>query len=252
MPVRCDVELANLTDAGCQRDHNEDYYGYFEPECEEEFRAKGRMLAIADGMGGHAGGQVASGLAINALRDVFLSGETSDPESLLIGGFIRAQQTILAVSADHPELDGMGTTCTAAILKGRQLTFGHIGDSRLHLVRRGCISQLTHDHSLLNQLLERGEITAEEAAAHENRNVLTAALGMKSEQVSADFSPEPLELDAGDILVMTSDGLHGVVSAAEIAEIVSLQRPNEACRALVNLAKERTGPDNITIQVLRI
>lgn len=252
MPVRSDVELANLTDVGCEREQNEDYYGYFEPESDGEFYSKGRLLAIADGMGGHAGGYAASGLAIETLREIFLSAETSEPEATLIEAFVQAQQRILVAGADFPELEGMGTTCTAAIVKGRHLMYGHIGDSRLYLVRNRKVEQLTEDHSLVNELVRNGVLTAEEAATHEKRNVLTAALGMRSEEVRADFSPEPLQLEIGDVLVLTSDGLHGLVAAEEIGETVSSQPTSDACRALVNLAKQRGGPDNITIQLLKI
>jgi PPM family protein phosphatase len=252
MPVRSDVELANLTDVGCEREQNEDYYCYFEPETDEDFERKGRLLAIADGMGGHAGGQVASGLAVDALRETFLNGQAADSQSVLIEAFARAQQSILAASEARPELNGMGTTCTAAILCRRKLSYGHIGDSRLYLVHGGQLRQLTDDHSMVNELVKSGALTPEEAATHENRNVLTAALGMKSQQVSADFSPQPMDLQPNDVLVLTSDGMHGLVAAEEIADAVSSQRPYDACRSLVDLAKARGGPDNITIQVLRI
>lgn len=252
MQVRPDVELANLTDVGCERTENEDYYGYFEPESDEEFGNKGRLIAVADGMGGHAGGQIASGLAIEALRERFLNGEPGESQSVLIDAFARAQQSILAAGEAQPELNGMGTTCTAAILCRQNLTFGHIGDSRLYLVRQGQLRQLTEDHSMVNQLVKSGAITPEQAATHEQRNVLVAALGMKSQEVSADFSTAPVELQSNDILVLSSDGLHGLVSSEEIAETVTRHRAYDACRTLVDLAKARGGPDNITVQILRI
>lgn len=252
MQVRSDIELANLTDVGCERSENEDYYCYFEPELDEEFERKGRLLAVADGMGGHAGGRVASGLAVAALREVFLDGQAAESQALLIDAFARAQQSILAASVADPELNGMGTTCTAAILCQRRLSYGHIGDSRLYLVRGGEARQLTEDHSLVNQLVKSGALSPEEASKHEERNVLTAALGMRSSQASADFSHTPLDLEAHDVLVLTSDGLHGLVTAEEIVGAASGQRPYDACRALVDLAKARGGPDNITIQILKI
>jgi serine/threonine protein phosphatase PrpC len=252
MQVRSDVELANLTDIGCERTENEDYYCYFEPETDEDFESKGRLLAIADGMGGHAGGKVASGLAIEALRETFLNGQAANSQAVLIEAFARAQQAILAAGEGNPELNGMGTTCTAAILCGHKLTYGHIGDSRLYLVHDGIIRQLTEDHSLVNQLVKSGTLTPEQAALHEERNVLTAALGMKSQQVSADFSPEPLNIEANDVLVLTSDGMHGLVTAEEIAQSAFFESPYDACRNLVQLAKQRGGPDNITIQVLKV
>jgi PPM family protein phosphatase len=252
MQVRPDVELANLSDVGCERSHNEDYYCYLEPDSDEEFERKGRLLAVADGMGGHAGGQIASGLAIEALRERFLNGDAGDSESMLIDAFARAQQSILSAGEAQPELNGMGTTCTAAILCGHKLTYGHIGDSRLYLVREGLANQLTEDHSVVNQLVKNGAITPEQAATHEQRNVLLAALGMKSQEVRADFSTAPLELQPNDTLVLSSDGLHGLVSAEEIAETVTRHRAYDACHSLVELAKARGGPDNITVQILRI
>jgi serine/threonine protein phosphatase PrpC len=252
MVVRSGVALANLTDVGCEREQNEDYYGYFEPEAEDEFRSKGRLLAIADGMGGEQGGQVASRLAIDILRDTFLNTASADPETILIRAFGRAQQAILAEGDANSELNDMGTTCTAAIVNAGKLTFGHIGDTRLYLLQNAILRQLTEDHSLVNQLVRAGELTPEEAETHEKRNILTAALGMRSRQVSADFSAKPIELAPGDVIVLASDGLHGVVKAEEIAQAIASQPPYEACHALVDLARERGGPDNITIQVLKI
>lgn len=252
MFVRADVAHASLTDIGCQRDQNEDCFGYFEPESEREFERKGRLLAVADGMGGHAGGQLASELAIGALRDSFLSTTSVDPDEVLVDAFVRAHEAIVAASDSNSELNGMGTTCTAAYVHNGKLSYGHIGDTRLYLVRDGRPWQLTEDHSLVNELRKSGVLTDEQASKHESRNVLTAALGMKSRPVSADFSPEPLDLEEGDVLVLTSDGLHGLVDADEIAEIVSNETPEIACQHLVELAKQRGGPDNITIQVLRL
>ncbi|MGH9696328.1 MAG: protein phosphatase 2C domain-containing protein, partial [Bryobacteraceae bacterium] len=152
MKIRPDVDLANLTDTGNVRPENEDYYCYLEPASDEEFERKGRLIAIADGMGGHAGGKVASTLALDSIRATFENGSAGDPPSdpgdILISGFARAQQSILSHVASHPELDGMGTTCTAAILHRGNLSYGHIGDSRLYLLRAGSFGPITEDHSL--------------------------------------------------------------------------------------------------------
>ena len=183
MTIRPDVELANLTDVGCQRNENEDYYCYVEPEEEQQFRQRGRLAVLADGMGGHSGGQVASGLAVDAIRDAFLDENVAgDSRDILVEGFTRAQQAILHASDDQPELNGMGTTCTAVIVRAGELTYGHIGDSRLYLLRDGWLSQLTEDHTLVNHLVKWGAITSAQASQHEKRNVLTAALGMRSQE----------------------------------------------------------------------
>lgn len=251
MKIRPDVELANLTDTGNVRAENEDYYCYLEPAADEEFERKGRLIAVADGMGGHAGGKVASTLALDSLRAVFENG-TADSSEMLMTGFASAQQSILNHVASHPELDGMGTTCTAAILHRGNLSYGHIGDSRLYLLRAGSFGPITQDHSLVNQLVESGVLTPEQAASHQQKNVLTRALGMASSEVAADFSNQPIPLSPGDVLVLATDGLHGVVSTEEIGHAAQTQSPYDACRTLVAMAKERGGLDNITIQILRL
>lgn len=252
MRIRAGIEIANLTDPGCVRPANEDYYCFAEPESDERFRRRGRLLVVADGMGGHVGGQVASGIAVDAVRDAFLNGESDDLTEILVKGFATAQRLILERTAKSPELKGMGTTCTAAIVHRGQLTYGHIGDSRLYLIRKGQPAQITDDHSLVNKLVKNGSITPEQAAVHEDRNVLTAALGMPSEKMAADFSDRPIPLEVGDGVVLASDGLHGLVNPDEIREAVEKETPYEACRTLVELAKLRGGPDNITVQILRV
>jgi protein phosphatase len=195
---------------------------------------------------------VASGIAAAALRDAFLNTNEEDQRTILVRGFSDAQREILARGNETGNLNGMGTTCTAVILRHGKLSFGHIGDSRLYLLRRGVLTQLTEDHTLVHQLVKGGALSKDEAAAYEKKNVLTAALGMRSEEVAADFSKAPLALKAGDTLIVSSDGLHGVIDDRQIAEVASNHRPNDACRALLNLAFERGAPDNITVQILRV
>jgi serine/threonine protein phosphatase PrpC len=252
MHTRPDVELANLTDLGVQREQNEDNFLYVEPADDEEFANRGRLLLVADGMGGHNGGEVASGIAAAALRDAFLGSHDEDPKTVLLRGFSDAQREILARSSESEGLSGMGTTCTAVILRNGELSFGHIGDSRLYLLRSGVLSQLTEDHTLVHQLVKGGALSEDQAASFEQKNVLTAALGMKSDEVAADFSQSPVKLQPGDTLVVSSDGLHGLIEDKKIAEIAGSMHPDQACRALVKLAIERGGPDNITVQILRV
>ena len=252
MRIRPDVELANLTDLGIRRERNEDYFLYIEPESDEEFAEKGRLLLVADGMGGHKGGEIASGIAAASLRDAFLNASQEDPKTILHRGFSQAQREILTRGGETDDLSGMGTTCTAVILRNGELSFGHIGDSRLYLLRAGSLTQLTEDHTLVHQLVKGGALSKDEAAAFEQKNVLTAALGMKSAAVAADFSEAPIPLDEGDTLVVSSDGLHGLVDDDEIAQTAGGMSPNDACRALLNLALDRGAPDNITVQILRV
>src|SRR5579863_2951169 len=145
MIIRPGIELANLTDTGCVRTDNEDYYCYAEPDDDDSFRRKGRLLVVADGMGGHIGGQIASGLAVDSVRQVWLSEPIDDPRELLVAAFRNAQQAILRRVDEQPELQSMGTTCTAGVVRDSQLFYGHIGDSRLYLIHNGSISQVTRD-----------------------------------------------------------------------------------------------------------
>jgi protein phosphatase len=250
MIVRPGFELANLTDSGCVRERNEDYYCYFEPEDDEAFRACGRLLVVADGMGGHEGGQVASGIAVEVVRQTWSTGK-GDPSDILIAALTNAQNAILDCAREHPELAGMGTTCTAVAVIGDLLYYGHVGDTRLYLIRNGEIRRLTRDQSLVQRLVDNGAITEEEAAEHPNRNVLVSALGMRG-AVSVDVPDQGVPLQPGDTLLVCTDGLHGLVKDAELLDAVTRCDPRQACTELVQLAKDRGGPDNITLQIARL
>lgn len=250
MLIRPGIELANLTDVGCQRADNEDYYCYVEPDDDADFLRKGRLAVIADGMGGHQGGEVASTLAVETVRDAYLSHPSDDPREALRAAFQQAHAAIRDLAMRNPELQGMGTTCTAASLLDSQLWYGHIGDSRLYLVRGYRISQLTQDHSQVARMVRDGLITPEEASIHPQRNVLISAMG--AESAASDFSDTPLPLEPDDILLICTDGLHGLVNDQELLAVAATRRPEEACKELVNMAKARGGFDNITLQILKI
>lgn len=251
MLIRPGIELGNLTDTGCQRAENEDYYCYAEPENEEEFLDKGRLAVIADGMGGHEGGQIASRIAVERVRDEYLAYPNGDPREALVAAFHEAHSAIQEYGRQHRELQGMGTTCTCAVVRGNQLYYGHVGDSRLYLIRGSAVSPVTEDHSYVQGLVRQGLISPEEAAFHPERNILTAALGMQS-AVPADFSQEPIPLSSGDVLLLCTDGLHGLVSDDELLASAGASPAGQACRELVETAKKRGGFDNITVQILRI
>lgn len=251
MLIRPGIELANLSDAGLERPQNEDYFCYSEPEDDEAFLRKGRLIVVADGMGGQAGGQVASTIAVERVRDVYLSHPSADPVEALTAAFAAGQAEIREYAQQHPELQGMGTTCTAVVLLDGELFYGHVGDSRLYLIRGGAISPLTQDHSQVARLLREGLITPDQAARHPGRNVLTAALGMEPAALG-DFAPRPIALQSRDILLICTDGLHGLVSDEEMLRVATAKRPREACVELVNMAKDRGGFDNITLQIVLI
>jgi serine/threonine protein phosphatase PrpC len=145
----------------------------------------------------------------------------------------------------------MGTTCTAAVVRGRELYFAHVGDSRLYLMREARILRLTRDHSYVGRLVESGIVRAEDAEKHPQRHILTAALGAGRE-LAVDSAEQPVTLFEGDELLLCTDGLWGVVTEEELESAVADHTPAESCAALVKLARQRGGPDNITLQVLRV
>jgi serine/threonine protein phosphatase PrpC len=251
MRIRPGVELASMSDIGCQRENNEDQYAYWEPATDEEFARKGRLAIVADGMGGHEGGQEASRIAVEAIQEVFAETPDGQVQSLLLAGFQIAHERILDYAAGHPELHGMGTTATAIALLENQLYYAHVGDSRLYLVRGASISRVTHDHSYVGRLVENGVISSEEAENHPQRHILTAALGAGAE-LSPEAPKDPIELQKGDVLVLCTDGLWSLLGENEIQSIVAASEPPEACHALIKMTKDRGGPDNITVQVLRL
>lgn len=225
------------TDKGLVRKENEDAF------CIE--RDLG-LLAIADGMGGHASGEVASRMAIEILRESLKKEGERFPERLGTGVKL-ANQTIYETAQSKAQLNGMGTTLTALQLDGNRLNIAHVGDTRAYLIRSGVIEQLTDDHTIVFEQVARGLMTREEAARSDRRNVLSRALGIGPE-VKVDL--EELTVSEGDKLVLCSDGLSELVSEDEILlEIQSSNRPEIVCEELVNLANQRGGEDNITVIV---
>lgn len=248
--IRAGIDVGSLTDVGCHRENNEDRYEYWEPASDAEFVRKGRLAIVADGMGGYEGGQEASRIAVETVKQTY-SGDPSDPQSLLNAGILTAHQQILQYASEHPALSGMGTTCTAIAVIGAHLHYAHVGDSRLYLIRGGKISRITRDHSYVNRLVETGLISSQEAENHPHRNILTAAVGAGTE-INPEYPANPVLLACDDILLLCTDGLWGVMTDEEIQKAASEKPPQPACESLVRLAKERGGPDNITLMILRI
>jgi PPM family protein phosphatase len=251
MKVRPGVEVSGQSDIGCQRENNEDSFGYWEPEEDAQFPRKGRLAIVADGMGGYEGGQEASHLAVETVIALYRDLADDDPQQALIESLQRAHERVRQYGFAHPNLRGMGTTCTAIAVVGSVLYYVHVGDTRLYLIRDGQITQLTRDHSYVGRLVESGVISREEAEKHPQRNILTAALGTSADLImDAPGRPEPLK--SHDILVVCSDGLWGQVHDAEILAAVQDKSPEAAGLELIELARERGGPDNITVQILRL
>jgi PPM family protein phosphatase len=251
MRIRPGIELGSLSDVGCQRENNEDRYSYWEPESDQEFEHKGRLAIVADGMGGHEGGQEASRIAVEAIEEAYAQAPDSAPQAALLAGFTAAHERIRQIADRDPSLHGMGTTATAIALLRDQLYYAHIGDSRLYLVHGANISRLTHDHSYVGRLVENGILSLREAEAHPQRHILTAALGA-GEEISPDVPEHPIGVQPGDVIILCTDGLWGLLTESELQATVAAASPSDACKALVEMAKERGGPDNITVQILRL
>jgi PPM family protein phosphatase len=258
MKVRTGVEVSTQSDIGCLRTNNEDSFGYWEPEDDRLFLRKGRLAVVADGMGGYEGGQEASRLAVETVVAAYRDFTGDDPQQGLVEALEAAHEQIRQYSFAHPALRGMGTTCTAAaIVKGKaeadgdMLHYVHVGDTRLYLIRGGRITRVTRDHSYVGRLVESGMISAEEAETHPQRNILTAALGTNPDLImDTPARPEPLRPE--DVLLICSDGLWGLVRDPEIVSAVENKGVEQAGRELIRIARERGGPDNITVAILRL
>jgi serine/threonine protein phosphatase PrpC len=235
------VHHSARTDVGRTRDHNEDSYGVGEGELVERF---GELLVICDGMGGHAAGEVASRVAVETILADYYTDTDEERPAALEQAFSHANEQIYASGRGS-----MGTTGVAALLYHDALHIANVGDSRAYLIRDGEIRQLSRDHSFVSDQVAAGLITPEQARSSPHRNVITRALGYQSE-ISVDLFRWPLQV--GDIVLLCSDGLHGLVTDEEIAEIAAAHAPDEAIERLIDLANERGGPDNITVAIARV
>jgi PPM family protein phosphatase len=225
------------TDVGRARSGNEDSY----------FCGR-TVFAVADGLGGHQGGEVASAVAVEPLAA--LDGrEFADPAEAAEALTAAIRE---ANAAGDPGLWGMGTTVTAAALAGeRHLQLAHVGDSRAYLLRDGSLEQLTTDHTVVAELVRRGRLTPAQAAIHPERSILTRAVGLDP-RIPVD-TPDPLELQDGGHVLLCSDGLTEAVDDDQIAQVLSAEPDgNAACQALIEAANAAGGPDNITVVLLRV
>jgi len=248
---RFHVRVGAASDPGLKRAQNEDSFGCWLPEDPEDGRRRGLLLAVADGMGGARGGQVASRLAIETIGSAWRQSDGANLAGELRAALAAANLRIHGESESRPELAGMGTTCTAAVLRDGELAVAHVGDSRAYLVRGGRIRQLTHDHSLVGQLVQERQITAAQARTDPRRNVVTRSVGV-GPQVEIDVEGAGEKLAPGDTLILCTDGLHGLVSDEELRVGASEPDPDSGCRTLISLARERGGPDNITVVLARV
>jgi serine/threonine protein phosphatase PrpC len=245
------VDAASMTDTGKVRQKNEDSYGCFEPRDPRIQESKGSLYIVADGMGGHKGGEVASRLAVDSIRTQYYAAGIDDPAVALVEAFQEANQLIFQKSQSDESLAGMGTTCTAMVVLADYAFFAHVGDSRAYLFRQGDLRQITQDHSLIGEMLRSGLISREDARTHPQRNVITKSLGAQA-SVQADTPSSPFALEEGDVFLLCSDGLTALVANEEITEALHAPNSAEACNRLIELANRKGGTDNITVQVIAI
>lgn len=254
--------MASRTDVGRKRSNNQDYLGDFvlggvgngngtpRKLNSQEADERGYLFAVADGMGGYAGGEVASELTVLTIFDAYYNHPSSGDIGADLSKIVR-----LANDAVHREAQSsgrlqMGTTLTMALVKGNKAIFGNVGDSRTYLIRQGIAERVTHDHSMIQEQIDAGYLTPEQAEKSNFRNLITRAIGHRPDVESDLFERE---LQVGDVLLLCSDGLHGLVKEIEIGTLVATE-PNlqTAADQLVQMANERGGPDNITVLMVRV
>ena len=247
-----ELEFAELSDPGKVRGHNEDYIGHAAPASDDEARSRGWLFALADGVGGQDRGEVASRTAVETLQSCFCESRPQEAPGTLLQRLVQAANLKVYETAAgaSPGGSSMCTTLVACLLRYDRVTIAHVGDSRCYLIRRGHASFLTHDHTLVGEQVRMGLLSHEEAAESERRHVLSRSLGANM-FVNADIDEH--QILPGDLLLLSSDGLHSSVTSKEIAAITSkFPDLHEAARQLVSLACEKDGSDNISVQLIRI
>lgn len=240
------METFYLSDRGKVRQHNEDCVGVFENKA-------GVLAVVADGMGGHLAGDVASQMTINTFKSLWEQVKSvdspRDAEAWFIEKVAEVNKAVYEHSLSNPECQGMGTTIVAAIVTSSFATIGHIGDSRCYLLNNSGYKQVTQDHSLVNELVRSGQITKEDAEHHPRKNVLLRALGTEP---SVELDVSTIEFESDDILLLCSDGLSNKISDEEMQEQLLKSEPlSEKAKTLVQLANNNGGEDNITLIIIK-
>ncbi|MDD6135277.1 MAG: Stp1/IreP family PP2C-type Ser/Thr phosphatase [Selenomonadaceae bacterium] len=229
------IQVYEATDVGLVRKGNEDSADVFEPA----------TYVVADGMGGHVAGEVASRMLVDSVRRK-LTGTAAIGEDALCEAILAGNQAILESEKDHPDYKGMGTTATVMHIEGNEACWAHVGDSRLYLLRGGEMKQVTRDHSYVEELVAEGTITEEEAKVHPKRNFLTRAVGVQPDLTvdSGHFLLEPQ-----DILILATDGLMKLVEDEEIRQVIE-SATGDPAKELVTRALNAGGNDNVTVIVV--
>ncbi len=241
--------LGAKTDLGCVRENNEDKFEFFQPDDEDVLALKGSFYAVADGMGGHAAGQIASELALKTAIKAYYAEQSPVVEEFLRSAIQQANGLIYDAARAIAERNGMGTTITALVIRGEEFFIAQVGDSRCYRLRGNRIEQLTDDHSWVNEQVKRGALTQDEAEMSPFKNVITRSIG-NAPYVDVDIITD--ELREGDQFLLCTDGLSNEISESDMKEAMQRGSPSQAAWDLIELALERGGRDNCTVLILKI
>jgi len=247
-----DLDYFALTDVGVVRDHNEDFIGHSVPATPEESRTHGWLFVVADGVGGHDRGEVASQTAVQSVIEGFRAAPRGEALTASLPRIVQKANVRVyeAGRAASPGGSNMATTIVACALRYDRAVIAHVGDSRCYMIRHGIAQQLTRDHTVVADQVRLGILSAEEALQSEKRHLLSRSLGA---DMFVNVEIDDHQVHADDVLLLCSDGLYGSVRPADIANIVSFNpNPGVAAAKLVELAKQRDGGDNISVQLIRV
>jgi len=239
--------LAAQTSRGRVRPNNQDFFHAERSPAEREV-SHGHLLIVADGMGGHAAGEVASRLAVEVFREKYFRAKLTphdNPVPVLRAALYEANRLILRRGEEDDQLRGMGTTCSAVVIRGGRFWIAHVGDSRVYRFRSGRLEQLTQDHNLAATLLAEGKIDGAEAATHRGRHILTRALGVRT-SVEPDITASPLEIQPADRILLCTDGLNRGASDEQLGDLLAEEDVAAVVERMVDVANQAGGPDNIT------
>lgn len=244
------MQISSYTHVGTVRKINEDACLAVPPWSRLAIQKRACLFAVADGMGGHNAGEVASTIAVNALRDWFAEAEIDQVDERLFEEVFAATNSLIwDYSQKNPETSGMGTTLTAMVVKGKSAIIGHIGDSRLYRMRGGKLELITNDHSLVAEQVRMGKLTPEQARVHPTRNILSRVMGGRQFVVPDCFQ---IEVEPEDLFLICSDGVTGMIDDNQITKMLLEQSPSRVARALCDQANKDGGKDNSTAVVLKI
>lgn len=246
-----DIKAVVLSDLGNIRTNNEDMGLFFKVADEKAIRQKGYMLIVADGMGGHQAGEVASKMATDIVCREYFNQKNGSIEKGLEKALSTANKTIYEKSSSQAAFKGMGTTCTVLVVIGSDVYYAHVGDSRAYIQKGGAIMQITEDHTYVQQLVNNGDITAAEAAVHPKRNILTNAMGTKPD-LRIDTGKSKYSFEKNDKLLLCSDGLYDYLNDEDLNIILKENSLKNAASIMVAQAKTRGGHDNITVVLAEI